>query len=249
MTRRLAKSREAAQRAISDGRVEVRGVPEPKAATLVDPDTALAVVPPGPPYVGRGGVKLAAAIDHFRVPVKGRRALDAGAGTGGFVDCLLQRGAAHVTALDVGYGQLDWTLRNDSRVMVLERTNLRHVDPFAVGAPFELVVADLSFISLATVAPALARLGGDDTEYLLLVKPQFELERGRVGKGGIVKDADGHREALGKVIGALQAEGLGTQGLMPSPILGAKGNREFFVFAKQGPTEVGDEEVERTVSG
>ncbi len=210
------------------------GVPQPKPATLVSADTPIVVSGGGSTYVGRGGEKLAGALDTFQVEVAGRRALDAGASTGGFTDCLLQRGASRVVAVDVGYGQLDWRLRQDPRVEVRERTNLRHVDPAELGAPFEVVVADLSFISLCTVADILARLSGPETDLVLLVKPQFEVGRGQVGKGGVVRDPDLRRRAVAKVVACLAEAGLGAVGVVRSTPIGASGNVEYFVRARMG---------------
>jgi 23S rRNA (cytidine1920-2'-O)/16S rRNA (cytidine1409-2'-O)-methyltransferase len=231
--RELVDTRSAAQRLISDGLVEVEGNPAPKAATMVDPSQPIKVAAPDHPYVGRGGIKLAAALDAFQVPVVGRSAIDVGASTGGFTDCLLQRGVVSVVALDVGYGQLDWSLRQDERVTVVERTNVRHADPEALGAPFDIVVADLSFIGLATVAPQLAALGGEQSDHVLLVKPQFEAGRGEVGRGGIVRDAAIRVDAVMSAASALTGSGVGVQGCIASPITGAKGNREYLMWLRR----------------
>ncbi len=232
---------------LEEGRVRVHGVPQPKPATLVDETVPMTVAAPSSEYVSRGGHKLAAALTGFSVPVDGRRALDAGASTGGFTDCLLQYGAAEVVTVDVGYGQLDWRLRNDPRVRVVERTNIRHVDPGELGGPFELVVADLSFISLCLVAPVLARAAAPGADLVLLVKPQFEVGKGEVGKGGLVRDPVQRLTAVRKVIDCLQDAGLGTCGVMASPLPGAKGNREFLLWARPGPVAVGDDEVRSVV--
>jgi 23S rRNA (cytidine1920-2'-O)/16S rRNA (cytidine1409-2'-O)-methyltransferase len=181
------------------------------------------------------------------VQVTGSRALDVGASTGGFTDCLLQRGAAEVVAVDVGYGQIDWSLRNDPRVSLHERMNFRHVDAAEIGAPFDLITADLSFISLATVAPPLAACGGASTEYVLLVKPQFEVGKEDVGKGGIVRDPALHNRAIGGVAAALDAVGIGLGGAVASPVTGAKGNREFLVHGTPGPRTLGRKEIEQVV--
>ena len=174
------------------------------------------------------------ALDAFGVEVGGRRCLDAGASTGGFTDVLLARGAAAVSAVDVGYGQMDWRLRTDPRVSVFDRTNIRLAEPAALGAPFDLVVADLSFISLGLAAPHLAACGRPGTEYVVLVKPQFEVGRGRVGRGGLVTDPALHRSALEGVATAFAAAGLGPRAVCRSPITGATGNREFFLHAVRG---------------
>ncbi len=241
----MAPSRTAAQRALEEGRVRVGGVPTPKASTLVDESASIAMEAPGAQYVSRGGLKLAGALDDLGLPVAGRRALDAGAATGGFTDCLLQRGASEVVAVDVGYGQLAWELRRDPRVTVVERTNVRHADPHALGAPFDVIVADLSFISLGTVAGALARLGGPGTDYVLLVKPQFEVGKGKVGKGGLVKEPALHAEALQSVAAALDGSGLGVMTALASAIEGATGNREFFVHARPGRRRASDADLAR----
>jgi len=234
--RGLLGSRQQAADAIAAGRVVVAGSPAERAARLVDPAEPIHVRGDGPRFVSRGGEKLAAALDHFGVPVSDRRALDAGASTGGFTDCLLQAGASHVVAVDVGRGQLAWSLRGDRRVTVLERTNVRDLDADAIGGPVDVAVADLSFISLLTVAPALFRCTNDDAVLLLLVKPQFEAGRARVGKGGVVRDSMVHREVLHTVCGGLGDSGLFVRGVMPSPLRGADGNVEFLVRCeKHGP--------------
>ncbi len=235
MRRKLTPSRTAARGAIAAGEVEVGGVPEPKPATLVDETDSIRMRPAGPAFVSRGGKKLAAALDAFGIDVAGRRALDVGASTGGFTDCLLQRGAAGVVALDVGYGQLDWGLRNDDRVTVIERTNFRHADPDSLGAPFDVVVADVSFISLGTLAPALRAAGATRTDYVLLVKPQFEVGKDQVGRGGIVRDPNLHHDAIEKVASALDEAGIGLRAAVASPVAGAKGNREFLVWGRSAP--------------
>ncbi len=199
---------------------------------MVAPDEPLSVEGPPPPFVSRAGVKLDGALDSFGVPIAGRDAIDVGASTGGFSDCLLQRGATSVVALDVGYGQLHHRIRSDDRVTVVERTNIRHVNPVALGAPFGVVVADLSFISLALVAPQMAGLGNGDTDWVLLVKPQFEVGRELVGKGGIVRDPDVHLVAIEQAMDALGDAGIGVVGLVGSTIRGTEGNREFLVHGR-----------------
>lgn len=234
MRRKLADSRAGAQRAIAAGRVTVGGVPAPKAATLVSGADAIALTEDAPRFVGRGGEKLQAAFEAFPIPVTRRRALDVGASTGGFTDCLLQAGAASVVALDVGYGQLHWKLRSDERVTVVERTNIRHVDPSSIGAPFDIVVVDVSFISVAMIAPQLAACGTDGSDYLVLVKPQFEVGKDDVGKGGIVREPALHESAVTAAAAALDNAGIGVLGAVPSPIMGAKGNREFVLWGRRG---------------
>jgi 23S rRNA (cytidine1920-2'-O)/16S rRNA (cytidine1409-2'-O)-methyltransferase len=246
--RKLAVSRSAARVAIAAGEVEVGGLPAAKPATLVDERASIRLRPDTGRFVGRGGLKLDAALAAFSVDVTGARALDVGASTGGFTDCLLQRGAAHVVSVDVGYGQIDWTLRNDSRVTVIERTNVRHADPAALGAPFDVIVADLSFISLATVAQQLRNVGGDDADYVLLVKPQFEVGKDQVGRGGIVRDPALHVSAVESVAAALSGVGVGLRRAVASPVTGAKGNREFLVWGKPGPRTLGTSEIEEVAA-
>lgn len=228
---------------VEEGSVEVRGVPTPKAATLVGRDTPIELAAAGPGYVGRGALKLEGALGAFPVMVEGRRALDAGASTGGFTEVLLRRGASTVVALDVGRGQLDDRLRRDERVVVMERTNLRHVTPDDTGGRFPLIVADLSFISLCTVAGALAGLAEPDADLVLLIKPQFEAERREVGSGGIVRDEEVRRRAVEKVVACLAEAGLGGQALATSSVSGAGGNREVFVWCQAGQAAIPDLEV------
>ncbi len=211
-------------------------MPQPKAATLVDSDTGITILGPARRFVSRGGDKLDAALEAFRVAVSDLRCIDVGASTGGFTDCLLQRGAASVVAVDVGYGQLAWKLAQDERVTVMDRTNIRYAEPADLGAPFDLVVADLSFISLRTVAEVLAALGDAGTTYILLVKPQFEVGRAEIGKGGIVRSPKAARTAVAAVVEAMAAAGIGfTQGVL-SVLTGAKGNQEFLILGAKGAT-------------
>lgn len=231
-------SRAAAKRAIDESRVRVVGVPEPRAATMVQPGTAVTIIEAGPAWASRGGEKLAAALDHFPIAVSGCAALDVGASTGGFTDVLLSRGAATVTAVDVGYGQLVWRLRTDPRVTVADRTNFRYADLAALGAPFDLVVVDVSFISIGLLAGRLLDAGHSDTDYVVLVKPQFEVGRGRLAPGGVVADPALHRAAVETVIASLDTAGLGARGLISSPIRGAKGNREFLLHLRPGPVTI-----------
>ena len=199
----------------------------------MSPDEPVHLEAPPTRYVSRGGEKLHAALDRFTVDVAGRRALDAGASTGGFTDCLLQRGAASVLAVDVGTGQLAWSLRNDPRVTVRERCNARHLTLDDVGEPVDLVVADLSFISLRLVAPALAGVASDDADAVLLIKPQFEAGRAQVRRGGLVTDPAVHRAVLDDVTAALaSAAGMTAVAVMPSPLRGASGNIEFLAHCK-----------------
>jgi 23S rRNA (cytidine1920-2'-O)/16S rRNA (cytidine1409-2'-O)-methyltransferase len=239
--RGLAPTRREAQEAIAAGSVLVAGAPADKAARLVAPDEPVVVLAPPLPFVSRGGLKLEAALTRFDVPVAGRPALDAGASTGGFTDCLLQRGAAHVYAVDVGHGQLDAGLRADPRVTVLERLNartltvarLRAADP--AYEPCPLVVADLSFISLRSVVPALCGpLSAPGADLVLLVKPQFEAGRAAVSRGkGVVRDPALWLGALEGVASALKVAETGIMGAMPSPLPGAAGNVEFLLHARK----------------
>jgi 23S rRNA (cytidine1920-2'-O)/16S rRNA (cytidine1409-2'-O)-methyltransferase len=234
--RGLVASRRVAVEAIEAGQVTVSGAPARSPARMVEAAEPVVVTGPGPRFVSRGGEKLVAALDGFAVSPAGRRCLDAGASTGGFTDCLLQHGATEVVAVDVGRGQLAWSLREDPRVRVLERTNLRYLALDTVGEPAELATADLSFISLVLVGPALARLTTEGADFVLLVKPQFEAGRRRVGRGGIVRDPSVHRDVLGEVVAGLASVGLVTVDAMPSPLLGADGNREFLAhLRKPGP--------------
>ncbi|MFN2545573.1 MAG: TlyA family RNA methyltransferase [Actinomycetota bacterium] len=229
--RRLAASRTDAAAAIREGRVMVAGRPALKAATLVAPDEPVVIEPGGDAFVSRGGVKLDAALDRFDLDVAERCCLDAGASTGGFTDCLLRRGAAAVLAVDVGYGQLAWAIRNDPRVTVLERTNVRELRADELPYRPDVVVADLSFISLRSALPALVSLAGGPADLVLLVKPQFEAGRGDVGKGGVVRDPDVWRRVLAEVAQASRDQGLVPRAAMASPILGPAGNAEFFLHA------------------
>lgn len=233
MRRGLAPSRSAARRAIEASRVVVVGTPTPTPATLVAPDVPVRIED-GPGWASRAGEKLAGALDAFDVDPAGLRVLDVGASTGGFTDVLLRAGAASVVAVDVGYGQMITRLATDDRVTVVDRTNVRTADLDALGAPFDLVVADLSFISIALVAAQLARAGRDGTGYVVLVKPQFEVGRERVGRGGIVRDPDAHADAVASVADALEQAGIAPVAVAPSPIDGSRGNREFLLHGLHG---------------
>ncbi len=242
MRRGLATTRQEAQAAIAAGSVLVAGAPAEKPARLVAADEALVVLGPPSRYVSRGGQKLAAALERFAVAVTGRRALDAGASTGGFTDCLLQRGATQVYAVDVGHGQLDPSIRADGRVTVLERVNARTLDSGVLRAadpsfePCPLVVADLSFISLRSVVPALVgEVAAPGADLVVLVKPQFEVGRAAVSRGkGVVRDPALWQEALAGVASALVSAGTGIMGAMVSPLTGAAGNAEFLLHARKG---------------
>jgi 23S rRNA (cytidine1920-2'-O)/16S rRNA (cytidine1409-2'-O)-methyltransferase len=232
--RGLVATRSEAQSAVRDGLVLVSGRSASKSSTLVDTAAPVELVGEPRRFASRGGGKLEAALDRFGLDVGGRDALDAGASTGGFTDCLLRRGVAHVVAVDVGYGQLAWSLRSDERVTVLDRTNVRDLRtddlPYAPG----IVVADLSFISLRLAVPPLARVSSQDADLVLLVKPQFEVGRERAGSGGVVRDADAWRDAILGVAAAASECGLSPVGLMASPLPGPAGNIEFPLHAAVG---------------
>ncbi|MGH9672569.1 MAG: TlyA family RNA methyltransferase [Bryobacteraceae bacterium] len=228
--RGLAASREKARALVLAGQVTVDGEPAAKPGHAVDAGSRVEVESE-PPFVGRGGVKLAAALDHFAIDVRDRVCLDVGASTGGFTDCLLQRGARRVYAVDVGRGQLDWKLRGDARVVVREGLNARYLKAGDIGEPVDLVVVDVSFISATLILPALAPLAGEDGELVILVKPQFEAGRGQVGRGGVVRDPALHRAACERVEKAARSLGFRTA-LMESPITGAAGNREFLLYGR-----------------
>ncbi len=233
--RGLVTSRERAREVIGSGTVTVNGAPAAKASRLVAPDEAISVGSPPPRFVGRGGEKLAGAIDRFAVDLNGCRVLDAGASTGGFTDCALQLGASSVVAVDVGRGQLHQRLRTDPRVEVHERTNIRHSQPGDFGPRPDVVVADLSFISLRTVAPALLNLAAPGAELIWLVKPQFEAGRSEAARGsGVIGDPEVWRRVLEEVGAAIQSLGATIMEFMPSPIRGADGNVEFLLHGR-GP--------------
>jgi len=240
--RDLAPSRNEARALVEAGSVLVSGAPADKPARLVGAGEPIVVLGPPLPYVSRGGLKLEAALDRFGVSVAGCRAIDAGASTGGFTDCLLQRGASKVYAVDVGHGQLDPSLRADSRVSVLERVNVRELDVATLQrvdpafTPCPVVVADLSFISLRTVAPALCgEVAAPSADLVVLVKPQFEAGRAVVSRGkGVVRDPGAWKGALEGVASALVSAGTGIMGAMASPVTGASGNVEFLLHARKG---------------
>ena len=234
VTQGLVASREVAARTILAGGVIVDGAIVDKPAKLVPLDARIEIEKPAP-YVSRSGEKLAAALEAFSIDPNGVIGLDVGCSTGGFTDCLLQRGAKRIYAVDVGYGQIDWKLRQDPRVVLLERTNIRHVDRTLVPEPIELAVIDVSFISLTLVMPSVVPLLRGDATVVVLVKPQFEVGKGQVGTGGIVRD-DAQREAVTKkVIDCGARLGLQVQGVLDSPVKGRKGNREILVsFRRQG---------------
>ena len=235
--RGLFASREQARAAVLAGEVRVGGEVVTKAGYQVTSESEITVAEKQR-YVSRGGQKLASALDEFGLDVTGVRAVDVGASTGGFTDCLLQRGASHVVALDVGYGQLAWSLRTDDRVTSVERTNIRSVDPTQLGAPFDLAVIDVSFISLRTVLPHVSVLLGKNGELVALVKPQFEAGKGRVGKKGVVKDAAVHIDVLQGAVQTACDAGMAVRGLTFSPIKGPEGNIEFWMWASRDGGQV-----------
>lgn len=237
--RKLCDSRERARALIADGRVIVNGVAASKPATQVEPTTSIALTASDEPdWASRGAHKLLGALDTFEVTVEGARCLDAGASTGGFTDVLLARGAARVEAVDVGYGQLVWRLRSDERVGVHDKTNVRSLAPEDIGGEVDLVVSDLSFISLALVLPALARCVRPGGDLLPMVKPQFEVGRERVGQGGVVRDPGLRIESVTRVARAAAALGLETRGCVASPLPGPSGNVEYFLHLRRvGETE------------
>ncbi len=233
--RGLLTSRTEAATMIEDGRVMVNGAVADKPARLVAPGDAVTVSGPPPRFVGRGGEKLDAALDHFEIDVSGQRWLDVGASTGGFTDCLFSRGAAHVVALDVGHGQLHPKLRDDPRVTVIERTNIRHATTELTGGPVDGIAVDVSFISLRLIIPVLVRLCQPGASMVLLVKPQFEAGRAEVSRGrGVITDPSIHDRVRAEIDDALREAGCAVAGWMESPILGGHGNKEFLVHALRG---------------
>ena len=227
----LASTRQKAQALIGAGKVYVNGKLSDKAGHKFEPDAEIEIRGSLHPYVSRGGVKLAHAIDHFNIEVEGLVCMDVGASTGGFTDCLLQKKAKKVYSIDVGYGQFDWKLRNDARVVLMERTNIRHLEPGTIKEKIDLAVIDTSFISLKLVVPAVIPHLKPEGLIISLVKPQFEVGREFVGKGGIVKDDTLHEKVI-RDLSIFFRENLKMkpQGVIPSPILGAKGNKEFLML-------------------
>jgi 23S rRNA (cytidine1920-2'-O)/16S rRNA (cytidine1409-2'-O)-methyltransferase len=252
--RGLARSREHASELIGARRVKVAGALASKAATGVTTDAAIVVAadPDRPDYVSRGGHKLAGALAAFGpagLSVTGRRCLDAGASTGGFTDVLLRNGAAQVVAVDVGYGQLAWRLQQDDRVAVHDRTNIRELTTELIGGRVDVVVGDLSFISLLLVLDALLGVTEPDGDLALMVKPQFEVGKDRVGKGGVVRDPELRAEAVVAVADAAAARGWGARMVATSPLPGPAGNVEFFLWLRRGPAEIDAEDIHSVVRG
>jgi 23S rRNA (cytidine1920-2'-O)/16S rRNA (cytidine1409-2'-O)-methyltransferase len=237
--RGLAPSRERARALILAGRVLVREQKVDKAGAAVTGDAAIRLLGDDMPYVSRGGLKLAAALEHWKISVEGRACVDVGTSTGGFTDCLLQHGAAHVTAIDTGFGQIAAKLRGDARVSLMERTNARLLQPGSLREPVEgglkltLLVMDVSFISATLVLPAVVAAAETLEEAVVLVKPQFEAGREHVGKGGIVRDPEAHQLAVDKVADCVRGLGWRVEGTIPSPITGMEGNREFLLYGRR----------------
>lgn len=249
--RGLARSRQEAADLIQAGRVAVAGQSTGKAATQVSTDAPIVVAAPvsQPGYASRGGQKLQGALTAFAgLQVAGRRCLDAGASAGGFTDVLLRRGAAHVIAVDVGHGQLAWHLRTDPRVTVLDRVNVRNLTPEQVAPPPGLITADLSFISLRLVIPALAACAAPDADFVVLVKPQFEAGKGQVGPGGVVRDPQLRAGAVRSVAQAALQAGLGTRGVAASPLPGPAGNVEYFLWLRRGAGALDPAALQRAIA-
>jgi len=231
VVRNLVPTRQKAQALITAGQVFIKGQLVDKPGTMLPDDCAIEIRGKSCPYVSRGGLKLEAALDHFKINPTGFICADIGASTGGFTDCLLQRGASKVYAIDVGYGQLDWKLRQDKRVKVMERTNARYLQPGDLDAQLDLAVVDASFISLKLLLPPLLPLFIGPVAIICLIKPQFEVGRGKVGKGGVVRDAAQHEEVTNAIADfAATSLHLKTVGVIESPILGPKGNKEFLAY-------------------
>ena len=229
LIKNLAATRQKAQALIAAGQVMVNRQLVDKAGTMVAENSSIKIKETCP-YVSRGGYKLAAALEHFNINPAGYICLDVGASTGGFTDCLLQNGAAKVYAVDVGYGQLAWKLRQDSRVLVMERTNARYIQPGDLQDSLDLAVIDAAFISLKLLIPPLLSLFQKNISIIALIKPQFEVGKGKVGKGGVVRDPELHQEVIDDIIGFCADLGLQSKGVTPSPILGPKGNTEFLIY-------------------
>jgi len=247
--RGLARSREHAVDLIESRSILVRGIPASKPATQVDAETSITLAGARSDYVSRGGHKLAGALDAFpEILVDGKVALDAGASTGGFTDVLLKRGASKVIAVDVGYGQLAWELRQDSRVEIHDRTNVRNLSREIIQDSVDIVVADLSFISLALVIPALAAVSKPDADFLIMVKPQFEVGREKLGAGGVVRDPQLRKNAVLEVAKSAHEMGLGTLGVVASPLPGPSGNVEYFLWLRRGAAMISDSAIDEAIA-
>ncbi len=230
----LVKSRERAKALIMEGAVLVDGVAVTKAGAMIESNSTVSLKKEDIPFVSRGGLKLKAAIEHFNIRLKDRTAMDVGSSTGGFTDCMLQTGAKKVYCIDVGYGQIAWSLRNDPRVVLFERTNIRYLEKEKIPETIDIATIDVSFISLTKVIPKVMEFLKDGGEIIALVKPQFEVGREDVGKGGIVREEDKRLSALESVKGSLEDIGLNTIGTFQSPVPGQKGNIEYFLYMRKG---------------
>ena len=247
--RGLARSREHAVDLIESRSILVRGIPASKPATQVDAETSITLAGARSGYVSRGGHKLAGALDAFpEILVDGKVALDAGASTGGFTDVLLKRGASKVIAVDVGYGQLAWELRQDPRVEIHDRTNVRNLSREIIQDSVDIVVADLSFISLTLVIPALTAVSKPDADFLIMVKPQFEVGREKLGAGGVVRDPQLRKNAVLEVAKSAHEMGLGTLGVVASPLPGPSGNVEYFLWLRRGAAMISDSAIDEAIA-
>ena len=247
--RGLARSRDHAADLIESRSVLVTGIPASKPATQVDAETSITIAGERDDFVSRGGHKLAGALDAFpEIVVTGKRALDAGASTGGFTDVLLKRDVKNVVAVDVGYGQLAWELRNDPRVIILDRTNVRHLTTEQVGESVDLIVADLSFISLTLVLPALVAVSKTNADFLVMVKPQFEVGREKLGAGGVVRDSGLRKSAVLEVADCAYDMGLGCKGVVASSLPGPAGNVEFFLWLQRGASELSESDLDKAIA-
>lgn len=247
--RGLARSREIASDLIEDRLVLIAGIPATKAATQVDAETSITLKVQGDKYVSRGGFKLNGALNHFSVlDVKDKVVLDAGASTGGFTDVLLRRGAKLIYAVDVGYGQLAWEIQSNPKVKVLDRLNIRNISLQLIDQPVDLIVADLSFISLKLVLPALKSVSKPDTDYLLMVKPQFEVGKERLGEGGVVRESGLRKSAVLEVANAAFSIGLGCLGVVASQLPGPSGNVEYFLWLKENAPALLEVDLDNAIS-
>ena len=233
--RGLVASRERARALIMEGKVLVSGTPAGKAGSMVDADAGIELRGENIPYVSRGGLKLEAALAHFGISVQDKIAMDVGSSTGGFTDCMLQHGARRIYCIDVGYGQLAWKLRQDPRVVLIERTNIRYLEREKIADEIDIATVDVSFISLLKVVPKVMEFLRAGGEIVALIKPQFEVGKGEVGKGGIVRDEAKRLQAVGQVREGLESLGLRTRGVMQSPVPGQKGNIEFLIHLYKVP--------------
>ena len=247
--RGLARSRDHAADLIETRSVMVGGIPASKPATQVDAQTSIKIQGERDDFVSRGGHKLAGALDAFpEIVVEGKRALDAGASTGGFTDVMIKRGVGHVVAVDVGYGQMAWELRQDPRVTVLDRTNVRHLTIEQIGDPVDLIVADLSFISLTLVLPALVSVSRSSADFLVMVKPQFEVGREKLGAGGVVRDPLLRKAAVQEVADSAYDMGLGCRGVVASSLPGPSGNVEYFLWLQRGASEISEADLDHAIA-